>query len=104
MHAGKPSDKKKNKMNPPVNYDELKKENLQGLNKVALDKDSEREAVVFCKRGQRKQQLLQQKSTPDKEHAKQSLVEAREPSPEVISRASYLRSNEMNSDKKSSIN
>lgn len=65
-------------------------ESTKPINKKKLDMESEREAVVFCKRGQRKKQLLEQHSPMSQ--GKQSLIEAKEPSPEVISRASYLKS------------
>ena len=75
----------------------------QVVSKQVLDMGSEREAVVYKKRGQKKNHILTDKSSLMSE-ARQSLIEAKEPTPEVISRASYLRTQELTNDNIDSTN
>ena len=61
--------------------------------------ESEREAAIFCKRGQKKEMLLKKQNSPDLSQGKQSLVDAREPSSDIISQASFIRSQELMNEK-----
>ena len=51
--------------------------------------ESEREAVVFCKRGEKKEKLIREQNSVKINKSKKSLIEAREPPSEIISQASF---------------
>jgi len=99
-------------MNPKRSSEKFKKQKIETLYKVTqkderkldkflLDLESEREQAVFCKRGQKKLELLKGSDySTSTEKNKQSLIDAKEPSSDIISRASYLRSHGLSSDKK----
>jgi hypothetical protein len=73
-------------------------ETIQVQDKHVLDMESEREAFVIKKRGQKKKELKITKGSNEMSQGKQSLLEAKEPSPEIITKASYLKMNDLGND------
>lgn len=87
--------KKPNKKSSKFEYESIDKS--AQFTQFAKEMDCEREAVVFCKRGEKKKRLMGE-SEASMSQGKQSLIDAKEPSIEVISTASYLKAQERSSD------
>ena len=101
MNQAKSSGKKAKKNKKDQKSQKTSNDSHKQMEAMAADSESEREAVVYVKRGERRKQLLSNDSSKIS-IAKQSLLDAREPDPDALSRASYLLSHELSSDRNSS--